>query len=66
MDNYIVKEGDTYGVHNGKFDLVIGEITRTDVHFVVKGEEDKPRFMTRAQFHHLMWEGSLMLLSRAS
>lgn len=65
MDNYIIKEGDVLGRHNGRKPIVVCRITATHVTYVVQGEK-KEHTVTRLAFRHALWYGGIFLLERAS
>ena len=65
MDNYIIKEGDVLGNHDGHRPIVIRRITATHVTFARRGVEGE-HTLTRERFEYALWYGSFFMLEHAS
>ncbi len=65
MDNYIFREGDVLGRHDGRPPIEMRKISGTHVTFVVRGD-GKEQTVTRSRFRYWLWYGYFFLLERAS
>lgn len=67
MDDYIIKEGDVLGRHDGQPPIVVCRITKDDVTYIVRGDERKTEHtVPRARFGYSLWNGPFFLLEHAS
>lgn len=65
MGDYIIKEGDTLGCHDGRRPIVVQEIGESHVTYTLLGESKK-RTASRAQFRYALREGGFFVLEHAN